>query len=252
MSDNFLFTAFYTALIVFISILLLAIAVMLFKIIVALLEISYAKVYKKRNEILETANQQAIEIIESAQKTAQETVRSAHSSAEATLHNTEMFMKNLNEQHKKFLLQNANLHISSLEEEFAELKERLLANTRHSEEQFDNNLSLINQSFSEKATQSLNKLDGHIAAEVESLHNEVLKKLEETHHTFQDQSASAYAAVLEELEAYKKERIEKINASINDILLDVSLKVFGRSLTLEEHQAFIIKSLEEAKHLLNA
>lgn len=252
MFANYLFTAFYSGLLLFIGLLTFAIAVMLARILIAFIELSQTKIYKKRNQILEKANKQAFEIIEAAQKTAQETVRAAHASAETTLHNTETFMKKLNEQHEKFLLQNANLHISSLEEEFAALKDRLSANARHSEEQFDSSLSLINQGFSEKASQALNKLDEHIATEVESLHKEVLQKLEEAQHTFQDQSASAYAAVLEELETYKKERIEKINASINDILLDLSLKVFGRSLTLEEHQAFIIKSLEEAKHLLNA
>lgn len=225
---------------------------MLVRIVVRVVKIYHTNIYKKRREVLDAANAQANDIITIAHKTAQETILSAHKKAEATLHSTEVFMQELNKRHEKLLLHNTNMHITALEGEIESLKEKLSTSVEQSSKMFDNNLSEAHNDFDGKTKEMLGRLDQHLSEEIESLHSAVLQKLEDTQNIFQAQSEKAYASMQNELDTYKKERIDSINSSINDVLLAVSRKVLGHSLSLEEHQAYIMKSLEEAKHLLDS
>lgn len=56
-----------------------------------------------------------------------------------------------------------------------------------------------------------------------------------------------YEEAKKQLEDYKKQSMEKIDANSKEIIKDYSIKVFGRMLSYEEHEDLIMESLEEAK-----
>ncbi|OGC98693.1 hypothetical protein A2W16_01305 [Candidatus Amesbacteria bacterium RBG_16_48_31] len=56
-----------------------------------------------------------------------------------------------------------------------------------------------------------------------------------------------YARLEQELEEYKKHRWEEIESKLAEIIKQVSQKVLGKSLGVQEHSDLIIQALEEAK-----
>lgn len=57
----------------------------------------------------------------------------------------------------------------------------------------------------------------------------------------------AYKQALESVDSYKKERLEEVDASILSIVKQVTERVLGKSLSVEEHEKLVHKALEEAK-----
>jgi F0F1-type ATP synthase membrane subunit b/b' len=57
----------------------------------------------------------------------------------------------------------------------------------------------------------------------------------------------AYKQAMEGVEKYKEERLKEVDDSILDIVKDVTEKVLGKTLSLEEHEKLVHKALEEAK-----
>ncbi len=55
----------------------------------------------------------------------------------------------------------------------------------------------------------------------------------------------------QELEAYKKTQLDKVNANIYQILFNVSKEVLGTKLDTKEHEEIIAKALEEAEKQIN-
>ena len=76
-----------------------------------------------------------------------------------------------------------------------------------------------------------------------SLSGEIQKAQMETRQML----ASSYKKMEEEIEAYKKERLQRVDEKIFEILKEVSSKAIGKSLSLEDHEDVVIKALEDAK-----
>ena len=58
---------------------------------------------------------------------------------------------------------------------------------------------------------------------------------------------NTYKAVYEELERYKKDRIDQLDKSILAMVEDVSKRVFKKEISVHEHEKLVMKALEEAK-----
>ncbi len=57
----------------------------------------------------------------------------------------------------------------------------------------------------------------------------------------------AYKEAIQGAEKYKEERMKEVDASILKIVKEVTEKVLGKSLNVEEHEKLVHKALEEAK-----
>lgn len=57
----------------------------------------------------------------------------------------------------------------------------------------------------------------------------------------------AYAQMGEELERYKKQRMERVDEIVKDMVMRVARDVMGDSLSTSEHETLVMKALEEAK-----
>lgn len=60
-------------------------------------------------------------------------------------------------------------------------------------------------------------------------------------------SEETYKKIKDEMELYKKERLEKFETTIMQILEDVATKAFGKVISLQDHKDFVLKALDQAK-----
>jgi len=59
--------------------------------------------------------------------------------------------------------------------------------------------------------------------------------------------SASYKKMEDEIEAYKAERLKRVDETIFEILKDVSAKAIGKTLSLEDHEDVVVKALEDAK-----
>lgn len=59
--------------------------------------------------------------------------------------------------------------------------------------------------------------------------------------------ADAYARAEQEIEAYKKQRMAQVDASIQQLVAEVSREVLGKVLTSRDHEDLVIQALEKGK-----
>jgi hypothetical protein len=76
-----------------------------------------------------------------------------------------------------------------------------------------------------------------------SLASEIQKTQAETRRVL----LGAYKKMEDEVEAYKVERLKKVDERIFDLLKDASVKAIGKLLSPEDHEDVVIKALEDAK-----
>ena len=76
-----------------------------------------------------------------------------------------------------------------------------------------------------------------------ALSQEVQKAQAETSKTIKE----AYQVAQDEIDKYKEERMSQIDASILEIIKDVTAKVLGKSISYDEHEKLVQKALEESK-----
>jgi F0F1-type ATP synthase membrane subunit b/b' len=76
-----------------------------------------------------------------------------------------------------------------------------------------------------------------------SLAREVQKTQDDANKTIRE----AYQTAAEEVSKYKEERMRQVDESILSVVKDVTEKVIGKSVSAEEHEKLVLKSLEEAK-----
>ena len=77
---------------------------------------------------------------------------------------------------------------------------------------------------------------------------EILKK--ETYASqkiVEEKIEEKYSEMKKELEAYRQERLKKIEDEIYNIIQNISMLVLGRSLSVRDHEEMILEALEKAK-----
>lgn len=76
-----------------------------------------------------------------------------------------------------------------------------------------------------------------------SLSQEVAKVANQTSQALKE----GYIKAQQEVEAYKKERLRQIDEQALKLIQEVTRKVLGKEISLEEHEKLVLKALEEAK-----
>jgi len=99
-----------------------------------------------------------------------------------------------------------------------------------------NKYSNISKSISDIVTGNLEDLKKIIAQQTIDSQRVVEVKFKEE-----------YQKLEEEMTEYKKERIQKINSNIYEILHNISRIAFGKGISLQEHEELIAKALEESE-----
>ena len=115
-------------------------------------------------------------------------------------------------------------------------------------------MSFYKESLSKQREESLHTLED-TSHEIEE---ELLHEVEDFKKVLHDETVGAqqaveakvqekYAVVEKEITSYREKQLKAVDETIYDILHDVSKKVFGEALDMEDHQDLVIKALAEAK-----
>jgi vacuolar-type H+-ATPase subunit H len=96
----------------------------------------------------------------------------------------------------------------------------------------------------EEATHSIEEELKH---EVDEFKEVLRKETVGTQKEVEAKIQAEYTKIEKELTAYKTRQLQMIDETIYDILHDVSKRVFGEALSMEDHQELVIKALVEAK-----
>lgn len=76
---------------------------------------------------------------------------------------------------------------------------------------------------------------------------ELTSEISEFRKSLESMSIETRKKIDEELSKYKEARIRSMDNEIHEIVQEASAEILGKSLSLEEHEEFILKVLEEAK-----
>jgi hypothetical protein len=96
----------------------------------------------------------------------------------------------------------------------------------------------------QKASEQIEK---ELLHEVEEFGDILKKETIDTQKQIEARIQKEYSTIEQDLADYKRKNLSAIDESIYDILYNVSKRVFGKALSMEEHQELVIEALEEAK-----
>ncbi len=103
----------------------------------------------------------------------------------------------------------------------------------------------------EESIQSLEEASGavekELLQEVDEFKETLKEETADIHAKVEEKVLAEYAKVEQELDSYKTRRTKEIDETIYDILQDVSKRVLGEALSMEDHQDLVLQALEEAK-----
>lgn len=88
---------------------------------------------------------------------------------------------------------------------------------------------------------------GEVVKQIEAIRIGLLAEIQRAQGETKQMLASSYKKMEEEIEAYKAERLKRVDEKILEILKSASLKAIGKSLSFEDHEEAVINALEEAK-----
>lgn len=242
--------AFYS-LLALIILLILLIAILIFKILVEIFELAQQRADQTRVTLLKNAQKRAAQILDEAHKTAHDTLAESSTKAKEYLTETIFAADTLRGTQVHMLEDYAKKQEEQLARHTEELKVQYASTVTTLTTTLTQNIQQLDQAARSQMQTALSTLNTQIAGEVDFMHDEITKRVEESHTAFEEKSSSAYQELLTQLNDYKKQKTEQIDKSVNRVLVDISKRVFGRTLTLEEHQDYILKTLEDAKQLLN-
>lgn len=132
-------------------------------------------------------------------------------------------------------------HELTIEDETSEFKNRL----RFESEIYSNKLA---QKSVDKAIENSVKIITKKGAEIaKDMRKKALEELSIEHKAQEDAVSSEFEEAKMQIAEYKKQKIETINAKVNEIVKEVTKDVLTKGINEEEHKKLILKALENAK-----
>ena len=91
-----------------------------------------------------------------------------------------------------------------------------------------------------------------------NINNSIVSAIQSFSFSLQNQFTNAQKKMLEDftnlyksseadIENYKRERLKVLDSLILKVIEEVSLRVLGKEISVEEHEKLVLKALEEAK-----
>ena len=183
------------------------------------------RVREKANELFMNAQREASTIIQTASLKAREILGTAGVVKDEVLQTTTREILAISEQHKRYL-KDASLKYVETYEHMAE----------EAQEEYLHTLHAASQAMAKDAQQSLGMFETFLKEQTIGYKLAMEKKI--------DQLRMEANTSIDE---YRKEKLKRVDKSINEIILMVAKHVIGRSINLKEHNELVIRALEEAK-----
>lgn len=175
--------------------------------------------------ILADAHKEAVEIVRTAAEKAQEILKSAEVIKQETIENLSREITAISEQHQRYL-KDASLKYVETYEHMAE----------RAQEEYLNTLHAASQSMAQDAKQTLGMFETFLKDQTVGYKQAMERKIEELRKQ-----------VNEYVHEYKKDKLQRVDNVINEIIVSVAKSVIGRSLNIKEHNELVLKALDEAK-----
>lgn len=86
-----------------------------------------------------------------------------------------------------------------------------------------------------------------LSTEIETITDSLTQKTIAAESLLEQRIAAEYQKAEKEISYYKELKVKKLDTSIYELLQDVSMKIFGKTLNIQDHQDLVMKALEEAK-----
>lgn len=132
-------------------------------------------------------------------------------------------------------------HLTKIQEE--ELA-RITSELSHDHQNLLGSLSIQNQDLLKEASKEMEvEVLGEVARLKESLETETVKAKEIARNRVQEE----YKKVEAELDTYKVQKMQEVDAKAQLLIKEVAKQVLGRSLTYQDHEDIVMKMLAEAK-----
>ena len=175
--------------------------------------------------VLLNANKEAADIIRIATQQAEAILKSAESLKEDTSSSLAEELTAVAEQHKRYL-QDASLKYVETYEHMAE----------RAQEEYLSTLHEASQTMAGDAKHTLDMFETFLKDQTIGYKQQMEKKIEELRNRVNDQ-----------VNEYKKGKLQRVDKAINEIIISVAKIVIGRSLNIKEHNELVLQALEEAK-----
>ncbi len=196
------------------------------------LVILYVKLFRAHNQLKAekiTLEQEALKEAEAqlskAGKTAERIIEEARLKASEIIKGTQVFSTETKDKMAGELNRVSTEHINNFKKALTDAKAETVAV-----------LTSVSKDLKTQAVAEVGSFKGSLQKEIQSAHVALKEAVNE-----------GYRKVEEELGNYRQARMRQVDETIFEILREVSRRVLGKAISLDEHEELAIKALEEAK-----
>ncbi len=226
-------TIYFLSIIILLFILFVVIVFLIF---FMFLEVSSTETEKSARKVKENAYNKAFSLIEDARNTSLKVMQDAQAKAQQILADSTSFSVASKNVLSKDLQDVASKQLST----FDTVSSQLLSEYKSAlETQEKKNISTLEGMSTE--------LKGELLHEVDEFKDILHRETIESQQMVDQKISSEFKKLEEEINAYKARQLHNIDDKVYKILAQISKDVFGKVLTIEDHQDIILKALEKAK-----
>lgn len=190
------------------------VALAIMGLVVAMISVSYHRVLKEYSGVRKTYEK----ALEEANKQSQEILKDAQNKAGEIIKNSEIFSKDMKTDFQSSIRKLVDYEISVY-------KDLEKSTNAESIKLFKS----VSDSVTKNVEAYLSSVESTLSGQIADATKNIEKSMEES------------------LDIYKKERMRAIDADASKLVREISLKVLGRGIAIEDHEKLILKALEEAK-----
>ncbi|TSC80193.1 MAG: Uncharacterized protein G01um101429_237 [Parcubacteria group bacterium Gr01-1014_29] len=179
----------------------------------------------RAEHIIADAQKKAADAVREAAEKARSILQSALIIKDDTLHTLTQEVTAISEQHQRYL-KDASLKYVETYEHMAETAQEEYLNTLHA----------ASQGMAKDAKYTLGMFETYLKDQTVGYTQAMEKKIEQLR-----EQTNEY------VDTYKKEKLQRVDKAIYEIIVSVSKNVIGRSISIKEHNELVLRALEEAK-----
>lgn len=188
-------------------------------------ELVKQEAYGKALNVLEEAKEKSLEILGTSQDRARKILDSVEFINVETKKELDLELKKLSEKQmssfENLSSDLVNVYKNSLEDQHKVGLEQIEKTSEFVQEELKNQIDGLKNSLQKETAQSEEQIRAMISADYENAKSEI--------------------------EKYKNEKFSEINIKVYELIPQITKEILGRTLTIDDHQAVVMKILDDAK-----
>lgn len=187
-------------------------------------------------ELLKQAREKESRILAAAQDESARMIKEAAQNASHIVSNAEVIVRNAEQDMKAAL----SSQLQKEEQKLAGISDEIMAAYRltleSAKKEYDKTAESAARGIADGAHDAIKEFQAFFTEKTVQYQSVVDQHIKEWH-----------AEARKEIHDYKREAMKKIDDGIYQIVLSVAKQVLGKTISMEEHQALIVRALDEAK-----